>query len=342
MNGAARAFASREAKGPAAYFLGLVLSLLGCTEEQIAPAPVPASYRVVLGWPHVPDETVLGQVSGVSVDFEGGVWLFRRAERDWFGATLLTNPILSPTVMRFDGKSGELSGALGAGLFAMPHGLTIDKHGHLWVTDVALHQVFELDHAGNVLRTFGERGISGNDASHFFMPTDVAIADDGSFFVSDGYGNARVVKFDAAGRFERSWGERGSLPGQLSIPHAIALGPDGNVYVADRGNARVQIFDTNGALQGIWQSDALGRPWSIAFDDLGRAFVVDGGDQAPPGRARVLQVDANGVVVTSFGSYGAGSGEMIDPHDIAVGHDGAVYVVEVGRGRRAQKFVPNE
>ena len=317
-------------------------AIAGCGDEGIAPAPEPASFHVLSGWPRIPEGTVLGQVSGVGIDSAGDVLFLRRAERDWVGATLLTNPILVPTVMRFDAATGELRAAIGAGLLAMPHGLSVDKHNHLWVTDVALHQVFELDANGALLRTFGERGVSGDDSSHFFMPTDVAIADDGSFFVSDGYGNARIVKFGADGHFELAWGEHGSLPGQFSVPHAIALGPDGNLYVADRGNARVQIFDTQGGLQGIWQSEALGRPWSIAFDDRGHAFVVDGGDQKPPGRARVIEVGANGETVTSFGSYGTEDGQFIDPHDIAVGHDGAVYVVEVGLGRRGQKFVPTQ
>jgi DNA-binding beta-propeller fold protein YncE len=149
------------------------------------------------------------------------------------------------------------------------------------------------------------------------------------------------VKFDAGGNYVKSWGEPGSEPGQFSVPHGIAFGPDGHLYVADRGNARVQIFDTEGAVLGVWKSDELGRPWSIAFSDEGEAFVVDGGDQPamPPDRARILEVDATGAVLSSFGSFGNQDGEMIYPHDIAVDHTGAVYVVEVGIGRRAQKFV---
>lgn len=309
-------------------------SLVSCALE--APAP---TFDVVAGWPKMPNGEALGQVSGVGIDAKGDVVLFRRAERDWVNP-LPTDPIPSPTIVRFDPKSGALLESFGAGEFAMPHGLTVDRSGHLWVTDVALHQVFELDARGNVLLTLGERGIPGNDETHFNMPTDVAVADDGTFFVSDGYGNARVVRFGPDGHFELAWGEPGTLPGQLLVPHGIALGPDGNVYVADRGNARVQIFDRNGGFRGVWQGDALGRPWSITFDAEGFAFVVDGGDQpvVGPDRARILEVDGKGSVVGSFGSVGHAPGQMVQPHDIAVGPDGSVYVVEVGTGRRAQKF----
>ncbi len=306
-----------------------------------SPTPHAARYAVVADWPHLPDGMLLGQVSGVGVDASGGVMLFRRAARDWV-TPLPTDPIADPTILRFDAKTGALSESLGAGQFAMPHGLTIDAKGHLWVTDVALQQVFELDATGRVLLTLGERGVAGDDETHFNMPTDVAVADDGTFFVSDGYGNSRVVRFSPEGRFERSWGEVGVLPGQFVVPHGIALGPDGNVYVADRGNARVQIFDRDGTFVGKWESAALGRPWSIAFDADGLAFVVDGGDQpaSGPDRARILEVDERGQIVGSFGSVGAAPGQMRQPHDIAVGSDGSVYVVEVGAGKRAQKFAP--
>lgn len=299
-------------------------------------------YEVVHGWPIVPEGTLLGQVSGVGIDGRGDVTIFRRAERDWFGGALATDPITSPTIMRFDASTGELLSQVGAGAFAMPHGLTFDKQGHLWVTDVALHQVFELETDGTVLRSWGEAGVSGDDADHFFRPTDVAVDDDdGSFFVSDGYGNARVAKFGADGQFQFDWGEHGSEPGQFSVPHGIAIGPDGNVYVADRGNARVQIFDKSGTFIGMWKSEELGRPWALAFAADGIALVVDGGDQPsrPPDRARINEVDSSGKLLGSFGSFGNQDGQLIYPHDIAVGADGAVYVVEVGVGRRAQKFV---
>jgi peptidylamidoglycolate lyase len=329
-----------SAAGPrlvALLFAGLALAVsgAGCGLEARA-----TKYEVAKDWPKLPAGTLLGQVSGVGIDPDGLPLVFRRAEHDWV-TPLPTDPLPESTILRIDPDTGELVQGLGAGLFAMPHGLTVDPKGHLWLTDVSLHQVVELDATGHELLRLGERGVPGVDEAHFNMPTDVAVAEDGTFFVSDGYGNSRVVRFSPEGRYELSWGSAGSEPGQFLTPHGIALGPDGDVYVADRGNARVQVFDQRGNLKHIWQSPDLGRPWSVAFDEAGRGFVVDGGDQVPTGdHAKVLLVDASGKVVSSFGSYGADPGQMRQPHDLAIGHDGSVYVVEVGPGKRVQKFAP--
>ena len=201
-----------------------------------------------------------------------------------------------------------------------------------------------LDRHGRVLRSFGERGIPGVDELHFNMPTDVAVAADGTFYVSDGYGNGRVLRFGADGSLLGTWGQIGVGPGQFVTPHGIAIGPDGDVYVADRGNGRVQAFSPDGAFLAEWKSEALGRPWSIAFGPDGLAYVVDGGDQptSGPDRARVLIADEDGAVLSSFGSFGNQDGELNRPHDIAVSEDGSVYVVEVGQGKRAQKFSPRD
>ncbi len=317
------------------------LLLAACDDESVDRAPIPPpSFEVVHGWPDLPDGELLGQASGVGVQLDGDVMVFRRADREWGSGALSTEPIAAPTVMRFDAESGALVSAVGAGAFAMPHGLTVAPDGHLWLTDVALHQVFELDEAGNVIRTFGERGVFGADEAHFNMPTDVAVAGDGTFWVADGYGNGRVLKFAPDGTLIAVWGGIGTEPGKFLVPHGIALDPDGNVYVADRGNARVQAFTPDGELRGVWQSEALGRPWSIAFDPDGLAYVVDGGDQPQtgPDRARIVVAGPDGAPITSFATFGNQDGELIWPHDIAIGLDGSVYVVEVGAGRRCQKF----
>jgi peptidylamidoglycolate lyase len=324
--------------------LAAAVLLCSCTEEKLAPAPSPgvSDYEVVHGWPSVPEGELLGQCSGVDVAADGSVLVFRRAAKDWNGGPIDPDLIGEPTILRFDAETGELLGELGREQFAMPHGLTVDGQGHVWVTDVALHQVFELDESGAVVRAWGERGTSGDDGAHFNMPTDVAVASDGTFYVSDGYGNGRVLKYSPAGELLATWGRLGSAPGELFVPHGIALDPDGNVHVADRGNARVQSFSPDGELLGVWKSDELGRPWAITFSDDGLAFVVDGGDQPPagPDRAHVLVVDRDGSVIASFASFGNQDGQLVRPHDIAVAADGSVYVVEVGQGKRAQKFAP--
>ena len=304
------------------------------------PPPSGESYKLVTNWPRLPEGLTTGQVSGVGVDSVGDVFVFHRAERVWEGEELTLDLIQSPTVLILDAETGNLIDNWGAGMFIMPHGLTIDSDNNVWLTDVGLHQVFKFDRAGNLLMTLGEYGIAGEDATHFNMPTDVAIASDGSFYVSDGYSNSRVVKFSPEGEFLASWGTRGTAPGQFDVPHSIAIDSEGNIYVADRANARLQIFDETGQFIAEWKGPSLGRPWAIRISESGEFYVVDGGDQAQfwPDRARVLKLNSKGLVIASFGSYGEAPGQFIWPHAIAIGPNGELYVGEVATGMRIQKF----
>jgi peptidylamidoglycolate lyase len=223
----------------------------------------------------------------------------------------------------------------------MPHGLTIDAEDNLWLTDVGLHQVFKFDPSGNLLMILGERGVSGNDAAHFNLPTDVAVAPDGSFYVSDGYGNSRIVRYSPEGEFLDEWGAKGTAPGQFDVPHGLALDAQGRVYVADRGNARLQIFDGTGKFLAEWKGAQLGRPWAVRIGTDGSVYVVDGGDQPVlfPDRARILKFDASGNLLAWFGSYGQEPGQFTWPHAIALAPNDALYVGEVSTGMRVQKFM---
>ncbi len=326
-----------------------VAAALACSPHRVAAPRMDSddmirasSYRVVHGWPRLPSGELLGQVSGVGADSRGAVIVFRRARRSWPpGDTLSTEAIDAPTIMVFDAASGRQLGAWGAGRFAMPHGLAVDDQDNVWVTDVALHQVFKFTRDGVLLLTLGERGVPGEDSSHFNRPTDVAVAPDGSFYVSDGYRNSRVVRFAKDGRYLFSWGRRGSGPGEFHEPHGIALDAAGRVYVADRRNARVQVFDSAGRFVAEWKGPDLGRPWAVRVGNNGDVHVVDGGDQpaAPPDRARVLTLTRQGRIIDSFGSFGNYDGQFVWPHAIAVAADGAIYVGDVSTGMRVQKFV---
>lgn len=315
---------------------GVLLALAGAAGRPSSTS----AYRVVHGWPVLPAGEMLGTVSGVGVDSHGDVFVFHRAGRLWESDVLSTTPIAKPTVVLFDGRTGRLLARWGEGLFAMPHGLTVDRHDHVWLTDVALQQVYEFSHDGRLLRTLGERGVAGDDSAHFDRPTDVAVAPDGSFYVSDGYRNSRVLKFASDGRFLFQWGSHGSGPGQFDLPHGIALDGAGRVYVADRSNARVQIFDGAGRYRTEWKSAELGRPFDIAVAPDGTVFVADGGDLSDnlPRRSGVAVVRPDGSILERFGRWGEDEGQFAVAHDIAVGGDGAVYV---GDGSRVQKFVRN-
>lgn len=298
-----------------------------------------AHYRVVHGWPVLPDGFVLGHASGVGVDSRDNVFVFHRAGRTWV-EPFPTDPVRRATVMLFDGRTGRVLASWGEGAFVMPHGLTVDGRDNVWVTDVALQQVFKFSHEGKLLMTLGERGVAGSDGSHFDMPTDVAVLPDGSFYVSDGYGNSRVAKFSADGRFLFEWGKKGAARGEFDLPHGIALDARGRVYVCDRGNSRVQVFDGAGTFLDEWDRSRVGRPFGVGVGADGSVYVVDGGDQPdePPDRARVTVLDSKGRVSETFGRFGNYDGQFNRPHDVAVARDGAVYVVDL-EGMRVQKFV---
>ena len=297
-------------------------------------------YGVVHGWPLLPEGRTLGSAAGVGVTRDGNVFVFHRADRTW-SEPLPTEPIASPTVAVFDAATGALVREWGAGLFAMPHGLTVDPADNIWLTDVALHQVFKFSREGKLLLTVGERGVPGADAAHFNRPTDIAVLPDGSFYVSDGYRNTRIVKYTKDGRFEFQWGAPGAGPGRFNTPHAVTLDADGRIYVADRENDRVQVFTARGTYLDEWKDPAIGRPYSLALIGSERAAITDGGDQpdAPPDRSGVSVVSRSGQQLARLGRWGNQDGQFMMAHDVAVDAQGNLYVVDIA-GRRVQKFKP--
>lgn len=297
-------------------------------------------YRVVHGWPVLPEGFVLGQVSGVAVDSHNHVFVFHRAENSW--ATDKTQPIKSPAILCFDGATGKLVAQWGENRFPEPHGLRVDRDNNIWVTDRALQQVFKFSHDGILLLTLGTARAPGLDATHFNLPTDIAFAADGSVFVSDGYGNNRVAKFSPDGKFLLDWGHKGAAPGEFDLPHAIVVDAQDRVYVADRNNLRIQVFDANGKFLTMWKSEELGRPWGLAVGPDNLLYVVDGGDLKPAGldRGRILKLDLSGKILAKWSRFGNYDGQIYWGHDLAVGRDGAVYVGDVYHGMRVQKFVP--
>lgn len=311
-----------------------------------APRSVAAhdGYRVVHGWPQLPEGRVLGAVSGVGIDSNDNVFVFHRNERTWPPSDeLATTPIAGPTVTLFDAHTGKVLVEWGENRFAMPHGLTVDRDDNVWVTDVALNQVFKFTHDGKLLLTLGERGVSGNDTAHFNRPTDVAEALDGTVFISDGYRNTRVMKFSAEGAFVSQWGTPGNGPGEFNVPHGLAMDGSGRIYVADRENDRVQVFDEAGKFLAQWRGSEIGRPYGISIAPGSTALVADGGEQPnnPPDRSGVAVLKLDGTLIERFGRWGNYDGQFRMAHDVAVAQDGAVYVGDI-TGGRVQKFVAGE
>ncbi len=283
------------------------------------------TYEVVHGWPVLPDGYTLGQAAGVEVDSHNHVWVFHRGK----------HPVLC-----IDGDSGEILQKWGDGLFDSPHGLTVDPDDNIWVTDNVSHLVSKFSHEGKPLMTLGVKGVAGQDGKHFNKPTDVAVAPNGDIYVTDGYGNSRVAKFDKNGKFLLEWGQKGESDGEFQTPHAVALDDDGKVYIADRENVRLQVFDSNGKFLEVWKNPELGRPWGVDFQD-GHLFIADGGDLGidPPVRNRALKLDLDGNVLAKWGSFGGQDGQFYWAHHISAGANNDVYVVDVNSGMRVQKFV---
>lgn len=298
-----------------------------------------ARHTVVKDWPALPKDHVLGLCAGVGVDSKNHVFVFHRCGRVWSNP-FPSDPIASPTVSVIDGPTGKLLNTWGAGLFIMPHGLAIDHEDNVWLTDVGLHQVFKYTPDGKLLLTLGERGKPGDDRSHFNLPTDVAVLRDRSFYVSDGYKNTRVLKFSAKGEFEFEWGVKGDGPGQFNLPHGIALDATGRVYVCDRSNSRIQIFDPRGVFIDQWKGPHIGRPYGVETGPNGHIYIIDGGEPSvkQSERGKAVELSPDGKVIDTFGTYGSDAGQFRLGHDIAVGPDGAVYVAE-GTGARVQKFI---
>jgi len=299
-------------------------------------------YKLEQNWPQLPADYVLGNPTGIGIDSHQNIIVFQRAERQWpiIGAMPVTL-IPSKTVIVLDRKTGNIINSWGDNLFIMPHGLTVDKDDNIWVTDVGLQQVFKFDYDGKLLMKLGEERIAGNDAAHFNMPTDVAVANDGSFYVSDGYGNSRIVKFSANGKYISQWGSRGNKEEQFNIPHAVCLDDKGNVYVADRENKRIEVFDSNGKFLKQLTNKNFGRICSITYDSIDKdVFAVD--DKTSFFNLRhngsdIIILDSAGNIITNFGRTGLYDGPKCWYHDIAVDNEQNIYVEDI-LGNHLQKF----
>jgi NHL repeat-containing protein len=216
-----------------------------------------------------------------------------------------------------------------------PHKLAInpyDPDKHVWVVDDMLHQIFKLTNDGKqIVLTLGERLKPGNDDKHFNRPTDIAFLPDGTFFISDGYTNRRVVKFDKNGGFIKAWGKEGTGPGEFNLPHGIATDRNRRVYVADRSNSRIQVFDENGTYLDQWPD--IKAPHDVEASADGHIWVSDGDTN------RMLKYTTSGKLVYAFGAYGLTPGLNWGIHQFSGDADGNIYWAETYAGR-AQKLRP--
>jgi DNA-binding beta-propeller fold protein YncE len=214
-------------------------------------------YRVQIRFGEEPDTMPagwkFGRVSAVASDSDGNVYVFHRGDK--------ADPLIV-----FDPK-GRYLRSWGKGLFGNPHGLRIDRENNVWVTDSGDHLVMKFTRDGKLLMTLGARKKAGTDDKTFNRPTDIAFTPSGDFYVSDGYGNSRVVKFTRDGKYITAWGKKGTGPGEFNTPHVVAVDSEGLVYVSDRENNRIQIFDGNGKFLRQWTHLGATQGMCITPDD---------------------------------------------------------------------------
>ncbi len=288
------------------------------------------NYELIKDWPQLLPGYNLGQPTGIGIDTSNHIFIFHRAGRRWT-EPFPDSAISLPTILELDNASGKILNSWGANYFIMPHGLTVDRNNNVWVTDVGLHQVLKFSHDGRLLMRLGVPKVQGNDSLHFNLPTDVAVANDGSFYVSDGYGNSRVVKFSATGKFLFQWGKHGDKPGEFNIPHAISLDNNGHVYVADRENNRIQVFDSSGIfIKELMNNEKVAQIPSLTFDNNQHLFAVDYDfkDTIVNG-STIFSYDSTGKIFLKFSGAGANKRAAAWFHDIAVDRDGNVYAGDI-------------
>lgn len=297
-----------------------------------AAMPTEFAYELVEDWPRLPEGHALNDVCGLAVDSRGRIFAFNRG---------------STPVTIFD-ADGSFLGGWGGAQFVRPHGAFIDAEDMLWLADDRGHSVRRFTLDGRCVLTLGIPGspqpfMSGEP---FNRPTHVAGSPEGDFYVSDGYGNARIHRFDGHGRYIQSWGQPGTEPGEFNVVHNVTCDDLGRVYVADRENHRVQIFDGEGRFLAQWNN--LYRPAGL-FTSRGPnpiTVIGEGGPQTPIEKAvpnlgaRVTVLDASGRRLARIGGWRPGTGpcEFIAPHCVVIDKEGALYVGEVSYSNWPKKF----
>jgi NHL repeat len=318
----------------------LAIACTGVADAQITHTPFPkidnvAGYKADPAWPREkpPGGEWTAAMSSVAIAPDGNIWTLNR------GA--LPVQVYSP--------EGKLVTAWGQGLFKNAHTVRFDPQGGLWIIDTLAQTVRKFSQTGQVLMTLGTGGEPGEDAAHLNQPNDVAFAPNGDMAVSDGYGNDRVVLFDKHGKFLHAWGKLGQGPGEFSQPHGVAFDSKGRLYVADRNNSRVQVFDGQGKLLNQWRS--IVTPWYIVINPADEVFVIgsspmlwseSGGTYlaTPPKDQVLMKFDITGKLQSMWGfPKGDKPGDLNWAHGFAIATGGAIYVADV-QGKRVQKFVP--
>ena len=269
------------------------------------------NYEAVPDFFQLPPGEHFVEPAGVAVNSKGHIYVFHRGKHP---------------LMEFD-SAGKFVRSIADDLFVTAHTLRVDAEDNIWTTDVGAHVVLKLSPEGRVLLALGRMRMPGDDVLHFNQPTDVAFDRDGNLYVTDGEGNSRVLKFDKYGNVLLGWGMKGSGPGQFDLPHSIAI--DGDlVYVGDRENARIQVFDRDGRFLREWK---LGHPFGLCIAPDHSIYMCD----AIAGH--ILKIDREGKIVGVIAGPEPSKGRHFDPHQIALDKGNSIFAAEV-MPWRVQKF----
>jgi hypothetical protein len=329
-----RSFLVRVGAGVAATHLGAtVLAASRYPQTNLA-----VGYKVDPTWPKKPAAYKWRYMCGLAVDKQDRVW---------------TLNAVAPCVQVYS-ASGEFLFAWGKDMFKAPHHILVDHEGNVWITDYQRHTVERFTPQGKRLLTLGTADEAGADGRHFNMPTATAVTPSGEVFVTDGYGNNRIVHFRADGRFVKSWGKLGVRAGELSQPHNIALDSKGRLYVGERNNCRIQIFDQDGKSLAQWRN--LANPWGFWFTANDELLVCGSSPKRwsgmgnlgnPPTDQLVMKLNSEGRALELWTFPLAEPGKQIPGqidwiHGIAADSQGNLYLGDVADNspsHRAQKFL---
>ncbi len=314
----------------------VALLAFACASGSPAQEHAPLSgYTVDPAWPKKPADVKWGEIPGVAVDQQDRVWLFTRQQ----------------PVVQVYAADGTLVKIWNDVEHKRAHHIKVDAEGNVWLTDIELHTVRKYSPEGKLLLSLGTPGETGEDERHFNKPTDMAFAANGDIFVSDGYGNNRVAHFDKGGKFVKAWGKKGPGPGQFDLPHGIGIDSKGRVYVADRNNARIQVFDQDGKFLEEWRNILV--PWNISVTTQDEVWSCGssptlaqdsrGMTGIPPHDQIFVKFSASGKILRLWmppkGQDGQEKpGETNWVHALAVDSKGNLYCGDI-KGQRAQKFV---
>ena len=290
-------------------------------------------YVVDTTWPKKPERFKWAQMAGIAVDKQDQIYIFTRSQ---------------PTVQVYK-TDGTLLRAWIMEDSSGSHFIRIGPNGNIWTANISEHVVRKYNPKGKLLLTLGVPGIAGTDKGHFDKPTDMAILPSGDIFVSDGYGNRRVIHFDAKGKYVNQWGQAGSEPGRFALPHSIVADSRKRLYVADRDNARIQVFHTRGKLLAVWAD--LITPWGLCMTKKDEIWVCGSSPVRdttgkwlvnPPPVQIVMKLNLKGKVLLRVPlnqiTVPPGKlGEVNLVHSIGVDSQGNVYLGDI-QGGRAQKF----